>query len=167
MAEKINEIRSRAAEETSGRTNMMDLWRESIQKAHTERQTVRQAEKDEKADLERRIKGGQAECPTCSSRQYKDGSDDSGVSFQAARHINAATAGTVIMAHEGEHVSAEDSNAKAEGGQATSTVALEYAKCPECGRTYVKGGVTTTTVTRPAAAKQKNPAEQSDFDIKV
>ncbi len=44
------------------------------------------------------------ECQTCKSRKYKDGSNDPGVSFKTATHLDPETASYAIRAHEGEHV---------------------------------------------------------------
>jgi endogenous inhibitor of DNA gyrase (YacG/DUF329 family) len=133
---------------------MMDMWRQSIErtaKKQTTAQQIMESKGDSKADLEQRIRNGQAQCPTCAARQYADESTGGGVSFQAATHISAATAGVVVMNHENEHVAAADRESDPEAGVVKdSTVSLQYGKCPECGKTYVKGGVTKTT-TRPAS----------------
>lgn len=150
----INQV---ANDDHNARTNMMDLWKESIQRTRKEQQAPVQTAKSEeeaKNDLEQRIRNGQAECPTCAARAYRDESDDGGVSFQAAKHISGATAGVVVVNHEHEHVSAEEESYGENGTVRQSTVGLEYGKCPECGRTYVKGGV-TRTITRPASYRKQ------------
>ncbi len=91
------------------------------------------------------------ECQTCKNRKYKDGSDDPTVSFQTPTKLSPEEAGTMVRAHEQEHVVHEQLKAKQEGRRVvTQQVAIHYAICPECGRTYVEGG-TTTTVTRASS----------------
>lgn len=96
---------------------------------------------------------GAVECATCASRTYQDGSNDPGVSFKSPTHINPAQAATAVMSHEMEHVSHEQSNAEAEDRQVISqSVQIFRNVCPECGKSYVSGGVTKTST----AAKAQN-----------
>jgi hypothetical protein len=96
---------------------------------------------------------GAVECQTCKNREYRDGSNDPSVSFQTAAHIDPGAAESIVRAHEQEHVSHEQVKAKENGGEVVSQhVAIHYQTCPECGRTYVAGG-TTTTVTRSPVGK--------------
>ena len=108
-----------------------------------------------KAELERLpagekkalIRSGQMECPECSSRQYKDGSDEM-VSFKSPAHISPQAAGSVVRAHEGEHVANAYSKA-AKAGNAkviNASVSIQTSICPECGRSYVSGGKTRTQI---------------------
>ena len=86
------------------------------------------------------------ECETCANRKYQDGSDEM-VSFKSATHISPDAAATAVRAHEGEHVSnAYDKAAKNDGEVVNASVAIHTSVCPECGRTYVSGGTTTTTI---------------------
>ena len=86
------------------------------------------------------------ECVTCAHRKYQDGSDEM-VSFKSATHISPDAAATAVRAHEGEHVSnAYDKAAKNNGEVVNASVAIHTSVCPECGRTYVSGGTTTTTI---------------------
>ncbi|MDL2253760.1 hypothetical protein LJC49_06780 [Ruminococcaceae bacterium OttesenSCG-928-I18] len=86
-----------------------------------------------------------AECQTCKERKYQDGSDDPGVSFQTPQNIDPNIAASVVMGHEMEHVMHEQAKAKQEGAEVISqSVILHTSICPECGRTYVAGGVTKT-----------------------
>jgi transposase-like protein len=163
------QINSVENDQHNARTSMMDMWKESVQRAKANTQTTVKAAKDERearAELEQRIRNGQAECPTCASRTFKDQSSDGGVSFQAAQSIPMATAGVTVAAHEGEHVSAN----AAQPGEETvtdSSVTLQHGKCPDCGRTYVAGGVTKTT-TRPASyTNQSRYAGFGGMDIRV
>lgn len=86
------------------------------------------------------------ECEACANRKYQDGSDEM-VSFKSATHISPDAAATAVRAHEGEHVSnAYDKAAKNDGEVVNASVAIHTSVCPECGRTYVSGGTTTTTI---------------------
>lgn len=90
---------------------------------------------------------GIEKCETCENRKYVDGSNEANVSFKTPAHIDPSSAATVVMAHEREHVA----NAVAEGRKpnaelVSATVRLHTAICPECGRSYVSGGVTNTKI---------------------
>ncbi len=94
--------------------------------------------KEEESDVDK--------CETCANRKYQDGSDEM-VSFKSASHISPEAAATRVRAHEQEHVSnaykkAEQKDAKV----VQASVAIHTSICPECGRTYVSGGTTTTTI---------------------
>jgi len=85
------------------------------------------------------------ECQTCKSRKYVDRSDDPSVSFQSPAHISPGQAASSVMSHEYEHVSHEQARAQKDDRKVVSqTVSLSMSVCPECGRTYVSGGVTHT-----------------------
>ena len=87
-----------------------------------------------------------AECQTCKNRKYQDGSDEM-VSFKSAAHIDPSAAPAVVMGHEQEHVSNAYNKAAMNNGKVLScSVQLHTAVCPECGRTYVSGGTTTTQI---------------------
>ncbi len=87
------------------------------------------------------------ECQTCKERKYVDGSNDPHVSFKTPGHIDPGDSAAKVMSHEKEHVAA----AVAEGSKpnkelVSATVSLKTSICPECGRVYVSGGVTNTTI---------------------
>lgn len=85
------------------------------------------------------------ECQTCKNRKYRDGSDDPGVSFKSAAHIDPGNSSAVVMSHEQEHVKNETVKAAGEKKEIVSqTVSLETSVCPECGRVYTSGGKTRT-----------------------
>ena len=85
-------------------------------------------------------------CQTCSNRTYVDGSNDGGVSFQTPTHIPPSAAAAAVAAHEAEHVSREQDKAHQDGREVINqNVRLHTSVCPECGITYVSGGVTETT----------------------
>ncbi len=91
-------------------------------------------------------KTGKSECQTCKERKYQDGSDEM-VSFKAAAHISPENSASRVRAHEQEHVSnAFKKAAQGEGKVLQASVRLQTAICPECGRSYVAGGTTTTKI---------------------
>jgi hypothetical protein len=91
-------------------------------------------------------KSSPAECQTCKNRKYTDGSDEM-VSFKAAGHIDPDNAASVVMSHEQEHVSNAYQKADAGNGEVVrASVRLKTDVCPECGRTYISGGETTTQI---------------------
>lgn len=103
-------------------------------------------------------KSSPAECKTCKERKYQDGSDEM-VSFKSASHISPNAAGAAVRAHEGEHVAnAYNKAAKNNGKVLQASVAIHTAVCPECGRTYVSGGTTTTKI---KYGDEKNPYVQN------
>ena len=87
-----------------------------------------------------------AECKACKERKYQDGSDEM-VSFKSAQHISPEEAGTRVRAHEQEHVANAYEKAEQKGGKVIlASVSIHTAICPECGRTYVSGGETTSKI---------------------
>ena len=94
-----------------------------------------------------RINERNEECQTCKNREYQDRSDDPGVSFKSAAKINPSSAASVVRGHEYEHVTRD--RAERNGREVVSqNVVIKHGLGPECGKSYVAGGV-TTTVTRP------------------
>ena len=92
-------------------------------------------------------KSSPAECETCKERKYQDGSDEGNVSFKTAQHISPEAAGSAVRAHEGQHVSNAYKKAAQNNGKVLqASVAIHTSICPECGRTYVSGGTTTTKI---------------------
>lgn len=95
------------------------------------------------------MKSSPAECKTCKERKYKDGSDEN-VSFKSAQHISPTQAGAAVRAHEGEHVAnAYKKAAQADGQVLRASVSIHMSICPECGRSYVSGGLTSTCIRYP------------------
>jgi len=89
---------------------------------------------------------GAVECQTCASRVYQDGSNDPGVSFKSPTHLSPGQAAGAVAAHEQEHVTNEQAKAKDEGREVVSqSVQIFTSSCPECGKSYVSGGLTKTT----------------------
>ena len=100
-------------------------------------------------------KSSPAQCETCRNRKYQDGSDEGNVSFKTASHVSPESAGARVRAHEGEHVSnAYKKAAQKNGKVVNASVSIHTSVCPECGRTYVSGGVTNTMI---KYANEDNP----------
>ncbi len=101
---------------------------------------------------------GSGECQTCKNRKYQDGSDEM-VSFKSAAHISPNAAASMVRAHEQEHVTNAFSDAATKNGKVVSaSVSLHTSVCPECGRTYVSGGTTSTQI---KYFNEDNPYQQS------
>lgn len=91
-------------------------------------------------------KSSPAECETCKNRKYQDGSDEM-VSFKAAAHISPEAAGAAVRGHEQEHVSNAYKKASMNNGKVVrASVSIHTSVCPECGRSYVSGGTTSTQI---------------------
>lgn len=100
------------------------------------------------------IRAGAIECSTCSNRKYQDGSDEQ-VSFKSAQHISPNAAASRVRGHEAEHVANAYDKAEMDNGKVlNASVSIHTAICPECGRTYVSGGTTTTQIKYP---NENNP----------
>lgn len=100
-------------------------------------------------------------CQTCKNRRYQDRSDDPGVSFKSAAKAKG-DAGTAVRSHEQEHVTRDRAEAEREGREVVSqNVRIKTDVCPECGKTYVAGGE-TTTVTRAKQPDSRFSVGMSD-----
>ena len=112
-----------------------------------------------KSDVEKPgRKSSPAECETCKNRKYIDGSDEANVSFKNAAHVSPEAAGAAVRAHEGQHVSNAYSKASEKDGKVIfASVRIHTAICPECGRSYVSGGVTDTQI---KYYNESNPYQQ-------
>ena len=87
-----------------------------------------------------------SECETCKNRKYQDGSDEM-VSFKSAAHISPEASGARVRGHEQEHVAnAYKKAAQGNGKVLQASVSIKTAICPECGRSYVAGGTTSTRI---------------------
>lgn len=90
---------------------------------------------------------GKGECQTCSERKYVDGSNECDVSFKTPGHIDPDAALSVVSAHEREHVANAIQKGNEPGAKLIqASVRIKTAICPECGRSYVSGGVTSTKI---------------------
>ena len=107
------------------------------------------------------------ECQTCKERKYVDGSDEN-VSFKSATHIAPGAAMGAVSAHEGEHVTNAYTKAGEKGGQVVNaSVTIHMGVCPECGRTYVAGGTTRTTIKYPNESNPYQQARKSQDALKL
>lgn len=98
-----------------------------------------------------------SECQTCKSRRYIDVSNEN-VSFQTPTHISPAASYAAVSSHEQEHVANAINEGSKQGNKLiSSSVALKMAVCPECGTSYVAGGLTTTQI----QYSESNPYERS------
>ena len=103
-------------------------------------------------------KSSPAECETCKERKYQDGSDEM-VSFKAAAHVSPNAAASAVRSHEQEHVANAYKKAEQGNGKVLqASVAIKTAICPECGRSYVSGGTTTTQI---KYGDESNPYQQN------
>lgn len=111
--------------------------------------------------------GIRVECQTCKNRKYVDGSNEGDVSFKAPAHIEPQNAAATVMSHEQEHVA----NAIAEGNKENKelvnvSVTLHTSVCPECGRVYVSGGTTHSTMrTTTGGSENRNPYAQQQANL--
>lgn len=109
---------------------------------------------DEEADKKRRFDS--YECQTCENRKYKDGSDDSGVSFQTPTRLDPKSAAAQVRGHEQEHVVRNQAKAKRDGDEIVSqSVTLHTGICEECGKVYISGGTTRTMLKRGGDKAEK------------
>ena len=100
----------------------------------------------------------QKECQTCKNRKYVDGSDEANVSFKSAAHVSPEAAGSAVRAHGGQHVSNAYSKAAEGNGKVISaSVRMKMDICPECGRSYIAGGETSTQI---KYYNEENPYQQ-------
>lgn len=98
-------------------------------------------------------------CQTCANRAYQDGSNENNVSFKSATKISPEAAASAVRGHEQEHVKNAYAKAEQNNGKVVSaTVAIHTSVCPECGKTYVSGGTTKTSI---KYSKEENPYEQN------
>lgn len=110
--------------------------------------TVAQAKSEgfDRASIKQMERSGQIECETCKNRSYQDGSDEN-VSYKSPSHISPGASASAVRSHEQEHVSNAYKEASQGNGEVIqASVSIKTATCPECGRTYVSGGETTTQI---------------------
>lgn len=124
---------------------MMNMWQDRMLENQQNLQKPQAVKGDTDTDIREKIRNGEIECPTCKNRKYVDGSDDAGVSFKTPTSISAGQSKMAVLSHEREHVTRNAAEARAEDREVThSSISLQYANCPDCGRQYVAGGVTRT-----------------------
>jgi len=145
----------------------MDLWEKAIKenKAKNEERAgiMDRGQRTGKSDTENKVQEDY-ECKTCASRRYMDQSDDSSVSFQTPTHVPASQSTAAVAGHEMEHVRSEEARAQKENREViSSSVSIQYAICPECGRSYASGGE-TRTVTK--AKQEEEDDDQNKQELK-
>ncbi len=112
------------------------------------------------------VKKNGEKCQTCAKRRYQDGSNEN-VSFKAAAHISPEAAGSAVRAHEGEHVSNAYTKAAQNNGKVVrASVSIHTSVCPECGKNYVSGGTTSTSIKYPADPYEKSRKILGEEDAK-
>lgn len=131
-------------------------------------------DKEAKFDPDKQVKAGRKsspeDCETCKNRKYQDGSDEANVSFKAAAHVSPQSAGAAVRAHEQQHVSnAYKKAAEGDGKVISANVTIHTAICPECGTSYVSGGVTKTTIAyrKDATPVSAKSGEGNSIDYKA
>ncbi len=86
-------------------------------------------------------------CETCANRKYQDGSNEADVSFKSASHVAPEAAASAVRSHEQMHVTNAYQKAEQKNGKViNASVSIHTSICPECGKTYVSGGTTRTTI---------------------
>ena len=106
------------------------------------------------------------ECETCSNRKYVDVSTDSTVSFQTPTKVSPGAAESMVRAHEQEHVTNEQARATEEGAEVVAqNVSIRYSICPECGRSFVAGGITTTVTKSDDDQKGQGNGPEGNFSV--
>jgi hypothetical protein len=97
------------------------------------------------------------------SRTYKDQSSDPSVSFQTPTHVSPDMAAGAVAGHEQEHVRHEQAKAESSGRKVIfQSVTIQSSICPECGRSYVSGGK-TTTITGEDRSSRPEPGEKGSL----
>ncbi len=137
---------------------MQDMWQQRINQNQQKMQKTQGVDPSSDAKIRQKIRNGEIECPSCKNRKYVDGSNDPGVSFKTPQSISPGQSKAAVLSHEHEHVARNAAEAKAEGREVThSSVSLQYAICPDCGRQYVAGGL-THTITNGKSSEPINKA---------
>lgn len=147
------ELEKLSAKQTAEKSKLkIELTKYKTELSKLEKNSADKENDEKAADMKRRFDS--FECQTCKNRRYQDQSDDSGVSFQTASHIDPSAAYSAVRSHENEHVARNKTQAEQHGQKiAYQTVTINRAICPECGRSYVSGGVTHTVTKADDSAK--------------
>lgn len=147
------ELKKLDAKQTAEKSKLtIELSKYKSELSKLEKASDEKENEEKAADIKRRFDS--FECQTCKNRRYQDQSDDPGVSFQTASHIDPSAAYSAVRAHENEHVARSKTQAEQHGQKiAYQTVTIHRSICPECGRSYVSGGVTHTVTKADNSAK--------------
>ncbi len=139
--QKLNHLDAADIAEKSKISAELENYESQLRKIENDEQL----KENEKNEAERKRRFDSFECETCRNRRYQDVSDDPGVSFQSAAKINPAAAYSAVKAHENQHVARNKNEAERKGAKISyQTVTIHRNICPECGKSYVSGGVTKT-----------------------
>jgi hypothetical protein len=88
--------------------------------------------------------------------------------MQTPTRLSPDAAAAAVAQHENQHVAHEKQKAERNGQIAHSTVTIKTSVCPDCGRIYVSGGETRTTI---SDTKKTAPPQEQDkggaIDISV
>lgn len=107
---------------------------------------------------------GHVQCATCANRKYQDGSDEM-VSFKAPAHISPEGSAAAVMSHEREHVANAYGKASKNNGKVLqASVSIHTSICPECGRSYVSGGTTSTMISYQEDNPYGKNAKSRDYE---
>ena len=99
------------------------------------------------------------QCQSCQNRKYQDGSNENDVSFKSASKVAPEAASSAVRSHEQQHVSNAYEKAETSNGKVISAnVQIHTSICPECGKTYVSGGTTRTTI---KYSNEENPYQKN------
>ena len=131
---------------------------------HTEEEAIKAGMSD--AQIKGLKRSGRIECQSCATRTYQDGSDESDVSFKAAAHISPEASAARVRGHEQEHVANAYEKASSNNGRVLqASVTIHNAICPECGRSYTAGGLTTTRIAYSDDKYGQNAKSQDQASI--
>lgn len=145
---KLRQLDSRESAEKTKLSLEISKYKNKLEKIEQEN------EPSEMSEAEKKRRFDSFECETCKNRRYKDESDDAGVSFQTATHVDPSAAYSAVRSHENEHVARNRTKAEQNGQKIVyQTVTIHKGICPECGRTYTAGGVTRTVTKADNSAK--------------
>lgn len=169
--EPVSPVSPRYAEPAEETSNGIPFLRQGVDPVEMAvRMRIQYVDEENKEQVEQSSETSleDVECKTCESRKYQDGSDDPGVSFKSPTHISPEEASMAVQGHEQEHVVRERDAAEKEGREVVSqSVRLHTDICPECGKVYISGGVTTTTTAAKDEPEQavENAANMGFFAV--
>lgn len=125
-----------------------------------EKEETKKAESKDKLEGNEELKVGKGGCDCTVT--LRDVSDDSTVSFQTPTEIPVDQTEAKVRAHEQEHVTHETGKAQREGKEISTSVQIKYTSCPECGKRYAVGGVTTVRTREKPDSQAKAEGELNE-----
>ncbi|MEW6586010.1 MAG: hypothetical protein AB1442_10430 [Nitrospirota bacterium] len=87
------------------------------------------------------------------------------MSFQSPTRVSPEAAFAAVSSHEQEHVRNNAQEAEEKGMKASSTVTLSMSVCPECGKSYISGGKTSTVYTSKKRIEGNEDTKGNFVDI--